>query len=63
MRCKICDTLLSDSEAVATDDLTGDFLDICGVCLEIIRLLIDDYEEKEKRAGGEDISTPPTLES
>ena len=59
MRCTICDNLLSDSEAVAIDN-SGHFLDICGVCIEVIRLLIDDYEEK---AGGEDISTPPTLES
>ena len=51
MRCTICDTLLSDSEAVAKDS-KGEFLDSCNICIEIIRVLIDDYEGKSEQ-------TPP----
>lgn len=32
MRCKICNTILTEIEAVAKDE-HGNFLDICDVCL------------------------------
>jgi hypothetical protein len=32
MRCKVCNTILSDTEAVAKDE-QGNFLDTCEACL------------------------------
>lgn len=32
MRCKACDSLLSDVDLGRKDRDTGDFLDLCGTC-------------------------------
>lgn len=32
MRCKACDTLLTDKEARRKDAETGEFVDLCGEC-------------------------------
>ena len=32
MKCKICDTTLTNSESVTKNRLTGEYLDTCSVC-------------------------------
>ena len=33
MRCRACNTLLTDAECVRKDQLTGEYLDMCTECL------------------------------
>tara|TARA_R110000751_G_scaffold157164_1_gene262592 strand:- start:674 stop:859 length:186 start_codon:yes stop_codon:yes gene_type:complete len=37
MRCRACNWGLSDSEAVRRDITTGEFYDLCGHCLSVVR--------------------------
>ena len=32
MKCKICDTALTNSESVTKNRMTGEYLDTCSVC-------------------------------
>jgi len=32
MKCKACDTLLSEPDLVRKDKFTGEYMDLCGVC-------------------------------
>ncbi len=32
MKCKICDTTLTNSESVTKNRMTGEYLDTCSVC-------------------------------
>lgn len=33
MRCRACNTMLSDAESVRKDRLTGEYLDMCTDCI------------------------------
>ena len=37
MRCRACDAELNDTESTRKDPQTGEFLDLCGGCLTVIR--------------------------
>lgn len=37
MRCRACDVELTDIESTRKDPQTGEFLDLCGGCLTVIR--------------------------
>lgn len=37
MRCKACDTLLSDYEATRKSSVTGEFIDMCNTCYKEIK--------------------------
>jgi hypothetical protein len=45
MRCKVCNTILSDTEAVAKDE-QGEFLDTCEACL------FDEYGDLSNEEAG-----------
>jgi len=44
MRCKACDTLLTDFEATIKLASTGDFLDLCAKCRSFIAPSLDTVE-------------------
>ena len=45
MRCKACNTELTDHEATLKDKETREHIDLCGVCLgESNRALYDDHD-------------------
>jgi len=37
MRCRACDCELTDIESTRKDSTTGEFLDLCGGCLSVMR--------------------------
>ena len=45
MRCKACDTLLSDAESVLKDKKTGEYYDLCGNCLQASFEALEDLEQ------------------
>lgn len=73
MRCKICNSLLTEYEISRKDPSTGEFLDTCGDCIGSIRealqdfddtpyrydILHDDNEFEENDAEGVDIEDNP----
>lgn len=44
MRCKACDTQLTDYECTRKDKLTGDYLDLCSHCHSYSSEYVSDYE-------------------
>lgn len=42
MRCKSCNTILSDSESRRAE-LTGEFIDLCGQCYAVSARAIQNY--------------------
>ena len=42
MRCKSCNTILSESESRRTE-LTGEFIDLCGQCYAVSARAIQNY--------------------
>ena len=47
MRCKACDTLLTDEELKDLDPLTGQPVELCSVCNEISEDAVDDWNGEE----------------
>ena len=44
MRCKMCDSSLSDYEATRKDPNTGEYLDACGECLRSVREALQELD-------------------
>tara|TARA_R100001163_G_C5011922_1_gene157536 strand:+ start:203 stop:454 length:252 start_codon:yes stop_codon:yes gene_type:complete len=55
MRCIVCNTILSEEESVKkyelTHPLSGNFVDTCSECLDIIKECEQEYEENKKKRG------------
>lgn len=48
MRCKACDTLMTDDELKKLDKLTGDYTELCGTCEDASNealYVVDDEED------------------
>jgi hypothetical protein len=48
MRCKACDTLMTEDELKKLDKLTGDYTELCGTCEDASNealYVVDDEED------------------
>jgi len=55
MRCTVCNILLSEEESIKKyklpHPLSGNFVDTCSECLDIIKEIELEYEENKKKRG------------